>query len=585
MTTNSQSNKPARSRDISRPIGELSPDELLKQQSNYLRGSITESLHDPVTAAVKDTDAKLLKFHGMYQQDDRDIRDERRHQKLEPEYTFMVRIRLPGGVCTARQLLALMEIAGRHADDALRITTRQTFQLHKVPKQDLKPVIQSLQTVGLDTIAACGDDTRGVMCAVNPAMSGLHTEVYTTARQISNEFIPKTGAYPETWLDEPGHTAGEEEPVYGPTYLPRKFKIGIVVPPVNDIDVFSQDLGFIAIQSNNRLCGFNVCVGGGMGHTDSVPTTYPRLADVLGYIEKGAIFDMVRETLTIQRDYGDRVDRAQARFKYTIQNNGLAWFKSELEARTGITLAQSKPFNFEKNTDTPGWQEAEDNRLHCTLFVENGRIKDHDGVGLMSGLHELASVHSGEFRLTPNQNMMIAGVHAEQKQQIEEILEKYRLDNGLKQGPVRQHAIACVAFPTCGLAMAESERYLPVLITKIEAMLKHYGLAEQAITLRMSGCPNSCSRPYLSEIGLTGRAPGKYNLYLGGACNGTRLSRLYRENIGEEQILNELETIIVNYANERFENEAFGDYVIRQGYVEAVTSGPDFKNRQKGENH
>ncbi|MBL1141466.1 MAG: NADPH-dependent assimilatory sulfite reductase hemoprotein subunit [Proteobacteria bacterium] len=574
-----------RSRDISCPVDKLNPDELMKQESHYLRGSIIESLLDSITGAVSEIDAKLMKFHGIYQQDDRDIRDERRHQKLEPAYMFMVRVRLPGGVCSSKQLLQLMNIAEYYANGTLRITTRQTFQLHEVLKHNLKAVIQSLHNVGLDTVAACGDDTRGVMCAVNPRQSGLHNEVYTLARQISDRFIPKTGAYQEVWFDKKTEVLENEEPLYGPTYLPRKFKIGIVVPPVNDIDIYAQDLGFIAIHENDRLIGFNICVGGGMGHTDNVSSTYPRLADVIGYIGKDKIFDVVKATICIQRDFGDRVDRAQARFKYTIDNKGMNWFKKELEQRTGFLLEKQRQMEFYTNGDQLGWQEGKDNQHHVTLFIENGRIKDKENLGLMSGLHELVSIHHGEFRLTPNQNIMLANIENKKKKQIENILDKYELNNGLKQSRVRQHSIACVAFPTCGLAMAESERYLPGLITKIESILTTHNLINEAITIRMSGCPNGCSRPFISEIGLTGRALGKYNLYLGGTHNGTRLNRLFKENINEAQILKELEIIIKHYADDRLPDESFGDFVIREGYVKAVTSGVDFKNNSNGEGH
>tara|TARA_R110002096_G_scaffold24074_1_gene76080 strand:+ start:31374 stop:33131 length:1758 start_codon:yes stop_codon:yes gene_type:complete len=573
-----------RTRDISRSIEELNPDELMKRESHYLRGTIAESLFDPVTGAVSETDTKLMKFHGIYQQDNRDVRDERRHQKLEPAYTFMVRVRLPGGVCSSKQLLQLIEIAELYGGGSLRITTRQTFQFHEVLKHNLQSVIQSLDSVGLDTIAACGDDTRGVMCAVNPHQSSLHHEVYSLARQISDKFIPKTGAYQEVWFNQKVQISDIEEPLYGATYLPRKFKIGIVIPPVNDIDVFTQDLGFIAIKDNECLCGFNVCVGGGMGHTDNVPSTYPRLADVIGYIDKNKIFDVVKATISIQRDFGDRVDRAQARFKYTIDNKGLDWFKEELERRTGFALDKQQHVEFSTNVDRFSWQEGDDKRQHCTLFIENGRIKDQGDFESMTGLRELALAHDGEFRMTPNQNLMIANIEPEQKNNIEDILHKYNLSNGLKQSRIRQSSIACVAFPTCGLAMAESERYLPDLISRIEEILKVKNILDESITVRMSGCPNGCSRPYISEIGLTGRAPGKYNFYLGGAHNGTRMNRLYRENINEEQILSELEIIIEHFANDRLDAESFGDFVIREGYVKAVTSGVDFKNNN-GEEH
>ncbi len=574
----STSDQPDRSRDLSQPLEKLGPDETLKAQSDQLRGTIKESLVDEITAAVTAGDAKLMKFFGIYQQDDRDIRDERRRQKLEAAYTFMARVRLPGGVCTPEQWLKLDALARAYAASMLRLTTRQTFQLHYVMKSDLRPVIQGLRDVGLDTKGACGDDTRGVMSTANPLLSKLHAQVYELARQASDHATHKTGAYGEIWYGaERQHGDGPEEPFYGRTYMPRKFKIGFAIPPSNDIDVYSQDLGFIAIASRGRLKGFNVAIGGGLGRTDQKPETYPRLADVIGYIDADRLFETIDAVLSVQRDYGDRVDRLHARFKYTIDDKGLDWIKGEIERRLGFPFEPARPFKLTSNGDPLGWIKGEDGRWHCTLFVENGRIANTDARSMLDGLRELARIHKGTFRVTPNQNLIVAEVAPEDRADIEAVIDQYGL-GAQALGGLRRNSMACVALPTCGLAMAESERYLPNLIARIEPILAAHGLADEPITIRMTGCPNGCARPYIAEIGLTGRAPGKYNLYLGGGAHGQRLNKMYLENVGEEAILAALDETLGHYARDRRKGERFGDFAIRAGYVAEVREGRHFND-------
>jgi sulfite reductase (NADPH) hemoprotein beta-component len=569
-----------RSRDLSQPLDRLGPDETLKANSDQLRGTIKQSLADPITGSVVPSDTKLMKFHGIYQQDDRDLRDERRRQKLEPAYQFMIRVRLAGGVCQPAQWLQLDDIARRYADGTLRLTTRQTFQFHGVLKHSLKPSIQAMHTALLDTIAACGDDLRGIMCSVNPHLSDLHAEVYEIAKATSNHAIPRMPSYHEIWLDkERVATSQPEEPFYGRQYMPRKFKIGFVLPPSNDIDVYAQDLGFIAIAGpDGRLKGFNIAIGGGMGRTDNAPETYPRLADVIGFVPKDKVIAATDAVMSVQRDYGDRVDRTHARFKYTIDDKGLAWIKGEIELRLGFALGDARPFTFDSNGDQLGWSSGEDGKHHFGLFVQNGRVANRDGYELMDGLRAIAEVHKGEFRLTPNQNLVIANIPPDQRKKIEKLLDRYGMTGAGGSSALRRNSIACVALPTCGLAMAESERYLPSLITKLEAVLAENGLSEDAITIRMSGCPNGCSRPYISEIGFTGRAPGKYNVYLGGGFHGQRLNKMYLENVGEETILDELGKVISHYASARETGERFGDFAIRAGYVREVTAGRNFND-------
>ena len=555
-----------------------SPVERIKEASDYLRGSIVASLADPITGALADSDTQLIKFHGSYQQDDRDVRDERRRKKLEPLYSFMVRVRAPGGVVTPAQWLVLDELARTHANGSLRLTTRQSFQVHGIAKTLLKDTIASVNRTLLTTIAACGDVNRNVMCNPNPYRSALHREVFDWACRISDYLTPNTRAYHEIWLDDRLVAGGEpdHEPIYGRTYLPRKFKIAIAVPPSNDVDVRAHDLGFIAIVDGDRLAGFNVSVGGGMGMTHGEPATYPRLADVIGFCTPDQVLAVTEQVVAVQRDFGDRSDRKHARLKYTIDDRGIDWFTGELASRLGYRLDAARPFHFETNGDRYGWTDGIDGKLHLTLFIENGRVRDTPDCELMTGLREIAKIHDGDFRLTANQNLIIANIDPAKRPQIESLLARHRLADGDGRSALRLNAMACVALPTCGLAMAESERYLPSLIGKLEQVLAACGLANDAITVRMTGCPNGCARPYLAEIAFVGKSPGKYNVYLGGGFAGERLNKLYRSGLSEPEILAELTPILQRYAAERGPSERFGDFAIRAGYVAKVSAGREF---------
>jgi sulfite reductase (NADPH) hemoprotein beta-component len=562
------------------PDGPPSDVERIKKESNYLRGTLKEVMLDRMSAGIPDDDNRLMKFHGSYLQDDRDLRNERQKQKLEPAYQFMLRVRMPGGVATPEQWLVMDELAQKYGNGTLKLTTRQTFQMHGILKWNMKKTIQEIHASMLDTIAACGDVNRNVMCNSNPYQSEIHAEVYEYARLLSDYLLPRTRAYHEIWLDEE-KVAGtpemeEVEPMYGPLYLPRKFKIGIAVPPSNDIDVFSQDLGFIAIVEDGKLVGFNVAIGGGMGMTHGDKATYPQLAKVIGFCTPDQIRDVAEKVITIQRDYGNRSERKNARFKYTVDRLGLETVKEELENRFGWSLDEAKPYHFDHNGDRYGWEKGVQGKWHFTLFVEGGRIKDYDDYKLMTGLREIAKIHTGDIRLTANQNLIIANVSSQKKKKISELIEQYGLTDGKHYTALRRSSLACVALPTCGLAMAEAERYLPVLLDKIEAVVDENGLSDKEITIRMTGCPNGCARHALGEIGFIGKAPGKYNMYLGAAFDGSRLSKMYRENIGEEEILSELRVLLSRYAKERQEGEHFGDFVIRAGVIKATTDGTNF---------
>jgi sulfite reductase (NADPH) hemoprotein beta-component len=562
------------------PDGPPSDVERIKVESNYLRGTLKEVMLDRMSAGIPDDDNRLMKHHGSYLQDDRDLRNERAKQKLEPAYQFMLRVRLPGGVATPNQWLVLDELADKNGNGTLKLTTRQTFQMHGILKWNMKNTIQEIHNSLLDTIAACGDVNRNVLCSSNPYQSEVHLEVYEYAKQLSNYLLPRTRAYHQVWLDEElvaGTPEIEEvEPMYGPTYLPRKFKIGIAVPPTNDIDIFSHDLGLIAIMEEDKLVGFNVAIGGGMGSSHGDKTTYPQLGKIIGFCRPNQIQDLAEKVITIQRDYGNRSSRKNARFKYTVDRLGLETVKNELENRLGWSLEEARPFHFDSNGDRYGWVKGIKGKWHLTLFIENGRVADFDDYKLKTALREIAKVHTGEFRITANQNLIIANVSSQKKKKIEEMVEQYGLTDGKQYSALRRSSMACVALPTCGLAMAESERYLPLLINKIDEIMDEAGLRDKEITIRMTGCPNGCARPGLGEIAFMGKAVGKYNMYLGAAHDGSRLNKMYRENIGEEEILKELRVILPRYAKERLEGEHFGDFVIRAEIVKATTDGTNF---------
>jgi sulfite reductase (NADPH) hemoprotein beta-component len=540
------------------------PVEGIKAASNYLRGTLAESLLDGATGSIAESDTQVSKFHGIYQQDDRDVRETRRRQKLEPDHSFMIRARVPGGICTPGQWLALDAIATTWANHSLRLTTRQAFQFHGVLKRDLKRSIRSINDSLLDTIAACGDVNRNVMCTALPELSGLHADVYRAAASISEHLTPNTRAYHEIWLDKQKVADTQDsEPIYGDVYLPRKFKIAFAIPPHNDVDVLAHDLGFIATSDAGKLTGFTITAGGGMGATHGDPTTWPRLADALGWCRPDQVVAVSEAIVTIQRDFGNRGDRKHARFKYTVEKHGLEWIRQELERRLGYTIAPPRPFVFTKNGDEFGWKRSDDGLWHLLLFTQNGRLEDNAFASQLTGMREIARIHRGDFRLTPNQNVVIANVAEDRVPVIDDLAAKHGLDSYKHLSALRLHSIACVALPTCGQAMAEAERYLPDLIGRIEQQLETHRLLDQPITIRMTGCPNGCARPYLAEIGLVGKAPGRYNLHLGATFEGTRLNRMILENANEAEILAALDQQFAGYGAHGKAGEYFGDYFVR----------------------
>ncbi|KAF8936546.1 hypothetical protein BGZ58_004041 [Dissophora ornata] len=557
-----------------------SADDAMKIDSNYLRGTIAEGLLDDTTGQLRaEADTKLTKFHGIYQQDDRDLREERKKQGMEKAFSFMVRVRVPGGVATPAQWLAMDSISDVTANGTLKLTTRQAFQFHGVLKRNLKKNIQLINKSLLDTIAACGDVNRNIMCNPNPHQSDLHKQVNDFATDLSAHLLPKTSAYREIWLDQKlvkGEAVVDHEPLYGSTYLPRKFKIVVAVPPNNDVDVFAHDLGYIAITNKDgTLAGFNVTVGGGMGMTHGNKKTYPRLADIIGFCTPEQAIETGEKVMLVQRDFGDRMNRKHARLKYTIDDRGIEWFKGEVQSRLPFQLQEARPFKFLDNADRYGWTQGQDKLWHYCCYIENGRVKDTPAEPHKTGLREIAKIHQGEFRLTPNQHLIIANVKESEKAKIQVMLEQYKLDK-LNYTGAMLNSMACVAFPTCSLAMAESERYLPSLVEKFESTLEEIGLRDDAITIRMTGCPNGCARPYVAEIAFVGKAFGAYNVYLGGGHHGERLNKLYKESLTEPEIVAELTPMLRRYAAERHDGEHFGDFVIRVGIIKATLSGKTF---------
>ena len=555
--------------------------ETYKDDSNYLRGTLAEGFTDPITGAISEADTQLIKFHGAYQQDDRDQRQRRQAKKLEPAYSFMIRMRMPGGELTAEQWQKIDAISNTYGNHTIKLSTRQAVQFHGIIKFDLKKTIQAMNDTLLDSIAGCGDVNRNVMCTPNPALSEVNEEVYAYAKKISEHLMPSSRAYHEIWLDEKGNGgkktlvkggAEEIEPLYGKHYLPRKFKIGLAIPPHNDSDVYINDIGLIAIVKNGKLQGFNVAVGGGLGMTFGRDDTYPRLATEIGFCTPDQVLEVCAQSMTIQRDYGNRQDRKLSRFKYTIDKYGLDWFKQELHTRLGYDLTPRRTAEFTSTVDQYGWHEDRHGLWHLLLHVEHGRLQDTDQLQQKTAFLKIAEAGVCNFRLTGNQNMLLHSIKPKDKAQIEQILEAHgQYADGRELSGMRRNSIACVSLNTCPLGMAEAERYLPTLITKLEPILEKHGLRDEDIKIRMTGCPNGCGRSIMAEIGLIGKSMGRYNMYLGGDAQGLRLNSLYRENVDEASILEILDGLFTDYVKERKTGESFGDFTMRSALP--VSSG------------
>jgi sulfite reductase (NADPH) hemoprotein beta-component len=548
----------------------LSGTEFIKMGSHGLRGTIKESLSDEISGSVREQDHALIKFHGMYEQDNRDLREERAGKKLDKLISFMLRMRIPGGFLTSEQWIAAHHIAGKYTTGTIKITTRQTIQLHGILKYNIRPTLQSFDTVKLDSISACGDVNRNVVCSSNPNESPLHREIHSLAAEISAMMLPKTRAYYEIWLDDEKIVENTEpDPLYQDRYLPRKFKIGIGIPPNNDVDVLANDLGLIAIIEDEKLIGFNIAVGGCLSSTHGNAETYPRLGTVIGFVAgKKNVFKTIYEVATVQRDFGNRSDRKLARLKYTFDRMGEEAFRTELENRCGFKLEKARAYKFTSRKDLYGWLQDHEGNWHYTLFIENGRVLDDENLALKTALLEIAETGKVNFRFTSNQNLIVSDIINEDKELIESLLNKYKLiEHTQAASGFRKNAIACVALPTCPLALAEAQRYFPELISKIEIILTKYNLKDDEILTRMTGCPNGCARPYAAEIGFIGTAVGRYNLHIGGDREGTRMNQKYKEHLDEKGLLTEIDSLFGIYKAQRNEKETFGDFVMRENLL------------------
>ena len=572
------------------PDAPWADNERLKGGSAYLKGTIREDLKDGLSGGFRGDNFQLIRFHGMYEQDDRDIRAERVSQKLEPLKNVMLRCRLPGGVIKPQQWLGIDKFASEQTlYGSIRLTNRQTFQFHGVLKDQIKPMHQWLHQLGLDSIATAGDVNRNVLCTSNPVESSLHRQAWEWAARISEHLLPRTRAYAEIWLDgeklhstetmpaqpviEKALSGDATEPVLGRNYLPRKFKTTVVIPPHNDVDLHANDLNFIAIGEGDRLLGFNVLVGGGLSMEHGNTRTYPNVAREFGFISLDKVLDCAAAVVSVQRDWGNRSDRKNAKTRYTLKRVGTDVFIAEVENRMGAKFEPIRPYRFTTRGDRIGWVQGEEGNWHLTLFIENGRLLDYPGRPLKTGMREIAKVHQGDFRLTANQNLIVANVPASEKDRIEAIAREHGLISS-RVSRLRENAMACVSLPTCPLAMAEAERFLPTFIDHVDERMTWHGLQDDHIVLRVTGCPNGCGRAMLAEIGLVGKAVGRYNLYVGGNREGTRIPRLFRENITEPEILDIIDGWLADWAKHREPDEGFGDFAVRTGITKPVLDAP-----------
>ena len=556
MATNDTSAKPTHNEEIKAAIPTLA-------------GSIAATIADPAADHFSEDDNQFLKFHGSYQQDDRDLR------KTGKKYIMMIRGRIPGGVMTAKQWCVFDDLATQYGNNTLRITTRQSIQFHGVVKSGLRPLIAKINESLLSTLAACGDVNRNVMASPTPAYTKTREQVYADAHQVALALAPQTKAYHSIWIDgvqldnEAAENKNFADPLYGKTYLPRKFKIGFAIPPVNDMDIFTNCLGFIAIVENDQLIGYNLCVGGGMGRSHGNEATYPRLADVIGFFTPNKVVDVAKAVLTIHRDFGDRTDRKHARLKYVIAERGVEWARNEVNQRAGITLAPAKPYKFTTTADLLGWHKATDGKWFLGLFINMGRVKDAQKTALRQVAEKFPHL---EFRLSANQNVILANASDADKAAITALLNAAAVKTENQATILHAASMACPSLPTCGLGLAESERYLPGLIDRIEKVCADLGLGREEIIIRSTGCPNGCARPYVAELAFVGKAPGRYQVWLGGDASGTRLNRIWKDVVKDPDMETELRPVLARFAKERNANERFGDWCDRVFLKEAAAT-------------
>ncbi len=575
------------------PVQEkVSPVETFKAESHHLRGTIPEELVDGQPFFGK-ASIQLLKHHGAYQQDNRDQRNTAKAagKPAGKTYSFMVRSAIPGGKLTSAQLLAELDLCDEVGNATLRITTRQGLQLHGVVKNDLKAVIRRINQVQLTTLAACGDVERNVMCSPVPYRNDpVYDQMQALADRLAIHLRPRTKAYYQLWLkdEETGQkqlvgsgVAGKEfsaaelgatgsdqeevEPLYGPTYLPRKFKIGIGLPGDNSADVYSHDLGLLAVCKDWQIVGYNVLVGGGFGTTPSAKKTFPAIARPMCFISPTQVIDVATAIIRVQRDYGNRSDRKVARLKYLIHDWGLERFKQMVQQYYGGELSPPRPVEVFRFNDGLGWHPQGDGGWFYGLNVENGRIKDEGEFRLKSALREICHTLNPSLRLTPHQSILFGDLRESDHEQLTEILQRHGVPLSEEISNARRWSIACPALPTCALAVTESERALPGMMDQLEAELERLGLADEVFTTRMTGCPNGCARPYNADIGLVGKAKGKYTLFLGGRTCGDRLNFIYQDMVPADEVVSKLVAVFRYFRDAREPGETFGDFCFRKG--------------------
>jgi sulfite reductase (ferredoxin) len=539
--------------------------EAVKRASDGLRGQLAAGLAD-AAPAFDDDGYSLLKFHGIYQGYDRDTATARKQQGLEKEHQFMVRVRIPGGRLSARQYLALDDLADRYGNGTLRITTRQSIQFHGVLKRELKETVAAVNHALLTTLAACGDVVRTVTTVAAPIRDAAHRRLQEDARRLSTHLLPRSGAYHEIWLDGERVAGFDEETLYGAAYLPRKFKIGLALPEDNSVDVLTNDLALIALYEGGALAGYNIALGGGLGMTHNNPRTYPRLASLVAFVEPDDLLEAAAAVVKLHRDHGDRSDRRHARLKYLIAERGEAWAKTELERYLGKALAPPRPMPPFQVKDHLGWHEQGDGKLYLGLPVASGRIEDvPGGAQLRTALRVICASLAPEAILTPQQDIIFGDIDPEHRFAIDAILAALDVPRAEDLKPVERWALACPALPTCGLALTEAERVRAPLLAAIRAELARYALEDERLSIRITGCPNGCARPYAGDIGIVGRMPGFYALYVGGDFAGTRLNFPLLDRVPEAEVAARLGLLFGRFATERLARESFGDFCHRIG--------------------
>jgi sulfite reductase (ferredoxin) len=553
--------------------------ESIKETSRYLAGDIASQLSEDTGTFHGDAET-LLKFHGTYQQDDRDDRGQVAEDGTKKKtYIFMVRTKIPGGKLTSQQLLDELDLADELGNTTLRITSRQGLQLHGVVKRNLKRVIARINEVQLSTLGACGDVNRNVMCCPAPYTSNIYRETQALADTLAAYYAPRSNAYHETWLTDSstgekqlvggetdsGSDGFDVEPIYGKHYMPRKFKIAIGFTFDNCVDLYANDLGLLAITEGDRIVGYNVLVGGGMGVTPSNKKTFPAVAKRLCYASAEQVLGVVEAVFKVQRDFGNREDRKQARLKYVVANWGVEKFKAKVEEYFGGPLADPHPDDVHEIKDHMGWDEQGDGLLFYGLNIENGRIKDTEQIQLKTALREVCHTLNPGIRLTAHQSLIFTNIRPEDKDKLESILRKYNVPLTEDISTVRRWSMACVAWPTCGLSITESERALPGMIDQMETELARLGLSNERFTVRMTGCPNGCARPYNCDVGLVGKARDKYTVFLGGRALGDRISFIYKDMVPHEDVVPSLTPVFAYFRQERLNGETLGDFCLRKG--------------------